>query len=261
MRRQILATLSVCVLGASLTPLSQTSSRSQETSANPWVGRYREVEEYLRTAECDAMENIGPATSALKRCVLRPGGPVSRMAWKPDLPGGYRGFRESYKTNIAAYELDRLLKLDMVPPTVERELQGHKGSATFWVENVVPADDKTLQTASERSRWEKRLTQMMMFDALIGNRDRNRLNILRDTAGNMILLDHSRAFGSGNETVKLTRYDPNFWARIDKLTRTQLDAALGPWLDANDITAILDRRERMKADINRRAREPGFVHE
>lgn len=246
MRRQILATLSVCVLGASLTPLSQTSSRSQETSANAWVGRYREVEEYLRTAECDAMENVGP--DALKRCVLRPGGPVSRMAWKPELPGGYRGFRDSYKANIAAYELDKLLKLDMVPPVVERELQGHKGSATFWVENIVAVDDKTLPPASERARWEKQLAQMMMFDTLIGNAERNRQNTLRDKAWNMVLLDHSRAFTSGNETVLTrTRHDPNFWARIEKLTRTQLDAALGSWLDANDITAILDRRERMRA--------------
>lgn len=108
------------------------SSTSPGPGSKTWVGRYLEVEEYLRTAECVAMENIGPGLPpALRRCVLRPGGPVSRMAWKPLLPGVYRGFRESYKSDIAAYELDKLLKMDMVPPAVERELQGHKGAAVF----------------------------------------------------------------------------------------------------------------------------------
>ena len=40
---------------------------------------------------------------------------------------------------------------------------------------------------------------MTMFDNLIGNRDRNRGNMLRDAEWNVILLDHSRAFGVGSE--------------------------------------------------------------
>ena len=77
------------------------------------------------------------STQSLARCTLRPGGPVARMAWKTLAPGIYRGFFASYKNEIAAYELDKLLKLDMVPPTVERQLQGITGAAQLWVENVV----------------------------------------------------------------------------------------------------------------------------
>ena len=47
------------------------------------------------------------------------------MAWRSLPPGVYRGFRESYKAEIAAYELDKLLKMDMVPPSVERQLEGN----------------------------------------------------------------------------------------------------------------------------------------
>jgi hypothetical protein len=214
------------------------------------VGRAQEIEEYLRTAECDTIENLGPG----KRCVLRAGGPVARMAWRPDLPGLHRGFKERYQTNIAAYELDKLLKLEMVPPTVERELQGVTGSATLWVENTASAADKAAPPASEQSHWDTQLAQMMMFDALIGNRGRNLANILRDRAWNMILLDHTRAFGVETELPEgLTKHDPAFWSRIEKLTRQQLDAALRTWLDANEIAAILGRRDRMRAEIKRRA--------
>ena len=89
-----------------------------------------------------------------------------------------------------------------------------------------------------------------MFDDLIGNRDRNRGNMLRDATWSLILLDHSRAFGAGSELPhKLSRIDEGYWARIESLTRDQLDAALHAWLGENEIRAILDRRERMRVDI------------
>lgn len=239
----------------SLTSLAQTPA-SPETDARTWIGRYAEVEEFLRTAECNTLEQLGPSSGGPKRCVLPPGGPVSRMAWKPQVPGVYRGFRESYKAEIATYELDKLLKLDMVPPVVERELQGNKGSATFWVENIVASDEKGAPTADDRSRWDKQLTLMKMFDNLIGNKDRNAKNVLRDKRWNMILLDHSRSFGTGTELAHvLSRPDPDLWTRIEQLTRKQLDTALGRWLEEADIAAILTRREKMKADIGRRVEE------
>lgn len=238
-------------------PLS--TSPAQEVGAKAWVGRYQEVEEYLRTAECVGMEDIGKGSSAAKRCNLRPGGPAARMYWRPQIPGVYRGFKESYKADIAAYELDKLLKLDMVPPVVERELQGHKGSATLWVENLL-AYGGVPPSASDKSHWETQLTQMRMFDNVIGNKDRNLGNVARDAAWNVILLDHAKAFTAGTElTNNLTRIDQDLWARMDKLTRTQLDARLGPWLDENEIAGILDRLQKMKADIKKRFGEPALV--
>ena len=99
---------------------------TQGLGAKIWVGRYQEIEEYLRTAECVSMEVLLLAN--VMRCTLRPGGPVARMAWRALPPGVHRGFCESYRAEIAAYELDKLLKMDMVPPSVERQIQGNKGA-------------------------------------------------------------------------------------------------------------------------------------
>lgn len=221
---------------------------TQGLGARIWVGRYQEIEEYLRTAECVNMEVF--ASNNLVRCTLRPGGPVARMAWRALPPGIHRGFTESYKTEIAAYELDKLLKMDMVPPTVERQLQGNSGRAQLWVENVVDATDPASPTQTEKAHWDGQLVRMTMFDTLIGSRDRNRRNMLRDRAWNLILLDHSRGFTAGTELFyKLDRVDEGFWAKIESLTRSRLDAALGAWLDENQIKAILDRREKMRVEI------------
>ncbi len=75
---------------------AQQPIAAQETGSKIWVGRYQEIEEYLRTAECVNLEKLG-ADIELGRCVLRPGGPVARIAWKTlnrDLP---RFFHELQK--------------------------------------------------------------------------------------------------------------------------------------------------------------------
>lgn len=221
---------------------------TQGLGAKIWVGRYQEIEEYLRTAECVSKEVF--ASTNVTRCTLRPGGPVARMAWRALPPGVHRGFTESYRAEIAAYELDKLLKMDMVPPSVERQIEGHKGGAQLWVENVVDASDPALPLRTEKAHWEGQLVRMTMFDTLIGNRDRNRGNMLRDAQWNLILLDHSRAFGASPELAgKMTRIDGAFWTRIESLTRPQLDATLRAWIGDNEIQAILDRRERMRAEV------------
>jgi len=236
------------VLLACLPLLGGLAPSSEQLGSRIWVGRYQEIEEYLKTAECVSMEVFGPDKVA--RCTLRPGGPVARIAWRPGPPGVYRGFRESYKAEIAAYELDKLLKLNMIPPSVARQLEGHDGAAQLWVENVFGLEPDASPGEPNRAEWEGQLARMTMFDDLIGNRDRNRGNMLRDAAWNLILLDHSRAFGKGTELPRrLTRIDEGLWARIDGLTRDRLDAALRAWLAADEIRAILDRREKMRAEI------------
>jgi hypothetical protein len=216
--------------------------------AKIWVGRHQEIEEYLRSAECMSIEKLGFGSAV--RCTLRPGGPFARLAWKPLPPGIYRGFKESYKADIAAYEVDKLLKMDLVPPTVERQIEANKGAAQLWVEDVVDLKANAVPGEADRANWENQLVQMKMFDNLIGYHDRNTGNMLRDAAWQLILIDHSRAFRDGTDTPhKLDRIDARLWSRIESLTRPQLDATLGAWLDAAEIKAILDRREKMRAEV------------
>ena len=225
---------------------------AQARSAKTWIGRHQEIEDYLRTADCVSMKWLAPNYAA--RCTLRPGGPIGQMVWRPLVPGppGVRqGFRENYEAEIVAYELDKLLTLDMVPPTVERQIQGTKGSAQQWVEGVVDATDPAVPEGKDRIHWESDLLRMTMFDMLIGNRARVPTNMLRDGAWNLILIDHSRAFGTGAARVgKLTAVDRALWTKIEALTRTQLDKALGGRLVPGQIETILATRDLMRADVN-----------
>jgi hypothetical protein len=189
---------------------------------------------------------------------LPPGGPVARMFWRPFPPGFRRGFWMSYKAEIAAYELDKLLKLDMLPPTVERELKGIKGGAVLWVENLAAWTYPEPPPESNKTDWEKQLARMTMFDNLIGNQNRHTGNMMRDARWNLVLVDFAGSFRSGNVLpARITRIDREFWGRVQSLTRSQLESRLGPWLDANEIANILDRRERMKFEIDKLIAEEG----
>jgi hypothetical protein len=251
-RPQRLGALAVCL--SALVSQGQPTY-SQGLSAKTWVGRHQEIEEYLRTAGCVTMQKFEMGAT---RCVLPPGGPIARMAWRLIPPGVYRGFWTSFKADLAAYELDKLLKMDMVPPTVDRQLEGNVGSAQQWVEDVRDLKSAPMPPESARAVWEKQQARMMMFDNLIGNRGRDSANVLVDAAWNFILIDHARAFRPDPELRhRVSPVDAELWEKMQGLTRAQLDARLGAWLDENEIAGIINRRERMKAEIDRLVAERG----
>ena len=137
--------------------------------------------------------------------------------------------------------LSRHLRLDMVPPVVEREIKGVKGAAVFWIEGVKPWDPATLPRGPG-AKWSLQTSRMMMFDQLIANIDRNQGNLLHDEAGHVFLIDHSRAFTSKPDLSGLKspqQFDPVLWQRMAALTRADLDAVVGRWLTRLQIEALL----------------------
>src|SRR5689334_23126979 len=109
-----------------------------EACSRTWPGKEAEIEAYLRTAPIVRMEMVPIGVTRPERAVLADGGPAARFAWKPLPPTMKNGYRESYKAELAAYQLDRLLELHMVPPVVEREIDGATGAAVYWIEHTKP---------------------------------------------------------------------------------------------------------------------------
>src|SRR5262249_57240737 len=101
-------------------------------NAKTWMGGAAEIEDFLRTTPILKMDDLSVGVTHPKKATLPPGGPVQYLAWKSIPPARYEGFWESYLSEVAAYELDKLLQLNMVPPTVEREYKGDRGAAVMW---------------------------------------------------------------------------------------------------------------------------------
>lgn len=229
----------------------QSSAVASPSCSVSWTGREAEIEEFLHQGTITRLENVPIGVTKPRRAIFESGGPVARAAWKA-LPPSYKsGFRESYKAEIAAYLLDRLLDMKMVPPAVERRHQNQTAAIILWAENTRMWDDKNPPKGPE-PRWSREISRMKMFDQLIANIDRNAGNILYDPDWHIILIDHSRAFIEKKDLrgmQPLIRVDKALWERMDALTADRLTQALGEWVSAKEIDALLARRDRMRDAI------------
>jgi hypothetical protein len=230
-------------------------------NAKVWLGHAAEYEEFLRSAAVVRIEDIPVGVTKPLRCYFAPGGLVESMVFKSIKPGIQTGFWESYKSEMAAYELDKLIDLQMVPPTVEKRVKDDLGAAVMWVAPVrsfKQMGGPPTPPPEHVDSWNRQLSRAKMFDNLINNRDPNLGNWLVDPAWNLILIDHTRAFAAGKDLVhKMNRIDRGLWERMQGLELATLKASLDRHLDGGQIKDILGRRDRMKAEIEKMVAERG----
>ena len=224
-------------------------------SAKTWLGQEEQVEAFLKSAEVVRLEPIGIGVTSPDWMYLAPGGLVERGVWKNLPPGIYQGYYESYKAEIAAYELDRLLGLQMVPPKVEKRVEGDLGMASMEVKDAPTVSARggfPTPPPAQRAWWTVQMIRAKMFDNLINNQDPNEGNWMVDSAWNIILIDHSRALARGTEMQHvLVQVDRDLWDRMKALDEVALTAGLGDWLGEGEIRSILERRDVMEAEIGK----------
>ena len=249
----------ICCLAAALAPSSAAAAEPPgRTSLD------LEMEQFLLTAEVVQTEEIGQGLSKPKRLTLQQGGRILRACFKTvdEVGTGISysiGFEADYADRfiyeVAAYRVDRLLGMNLVPVVVVREIDGVAGSLQLWIEDAV--DLKRLvqlgQGAKAMKQFEVESQWMQILDALIYNTDRNPTNILVLKNGKGIyFIDHSRSF-------RLYRKLPPWTAKglqafpddaEDRLLKMDKDALLGELeelLGKNRVLAVDKRRLKLLA--------------
>jgi hypothetical protein len=224
--------------------------------ANVWQGHANEYEDFLRKATVEKVVALPIGVTRPQRAHLAPGGLAASFAWKPLRPGVQQGYFESYKSEIAAYELDKILQLNMVPVVVERKVDHESGAAVLWLDGV--RSWESVLPLPKPPTWDQQIARMKMLDDLIGNSDRNKGNLLVDADWHIFLIDHSRAFVTDNKLPQeLQTVDRRLWERMQALDAASLKTALGTWLDGRQIQALLKRRDAMQKKIDALAAKYG----
>jgi len=225
-----------------------------------WMGREAEFEEFLKTADVVSVEKIGVGVTDPSRVVLRKGEQEFRAAFKPIKRGRASGYWESFEAEVSAYELDKVLGLNMVPPTIAREIDGQKGSLQLWVENCKLYEEVKDQVPLTVS-WSNQLSRMKTFDSLILNSDRNARNFLVDPEHDIILIDHSRAFLTdkkiGPVAILPYQYDRQLMERLKVMNKNQLEGIFDGVLMGGQIDAILARRDMLVEHVEKMIAEKG----
>ncbi len=199
-----------------------------------------------RTARSDGTELLQLEQTGLRvTAVFRPAA-TNRSA--PALP------------EVAAYRLDRLLELDLVPVTVRRALDDHVGSLQLDVTEL-PDDARRVAEGAGAESWcplQDQFNLMYAFDWLAGNPGRSRDEIRYVPEGwRLVLTGNRRLFGLGTDAptyLRATRIEipGRLGARLKNLSTELLATELGDVLDERQRGAILARRDRLLAPATRR---------
>ncbi|MCH7667297.1 MAG: hypothetical protein IH936_15380 [Acidobacteria bacterium] len=230
-----------------------------------------QVLEFLRTAEVvDSVEIKGSLNRPLKLTLEKDGVRAHAIFRTVNVERDEmrhvrehaRGFRDSYVFEVAAYELSRLLDLDNVPPAVLRKIGREKGSVQLWVEQAMGVQERMEQGIDPRHEklWLFQKQNMVVFDNLIYNFDRNPGNILIDASGKVWFVDHTRSFKKLpvlSNRAQMKVLERRFWNRLCDLDAEAVREQLDPYLDGRQIEALLARQRKIVKTIKRRIAEYG----
>jgi len=222
------------------------------------------LERWLVEAEIVDIENLDTGVTNPRRVTLRKDGVELRAVLKQlSTTSGSENQSQAiegsdrFEYELAAYKLDRLLGLDMVPVTVERTVKGRRGVVQFWIDDSINVR-RMLEQKKQPSGWcdvGPQYNLMNIFDVLIHNSDRTQENALFTSDWMLVLIDHTRAFRLAQKRPTLLyrggiQMPPALAARLSTLTRERLLEALGPYLRPRQIDALLKRRDQLLKDHN-----------
>ncbi|CAN5689231.1 hypothetical protein BH24ACI5_BH24ACI5_11600 [soil metagenome] len=162
-------------------------------------------------------------------------------------------FRDKWHFNLAAYKLDRLLDLQLVPVTVERRWRTKAGSFTWWVDDVMMDEGERLKkklAPPDPDCWNEQMRLLRVFDQLVENNDRNLGNMLISKTWRLWAIDHTRAFRRSKvppRPANMTQVDRRFLQRLAALDFDTLKREVGRYISDFDIRALLARRDAILA--------------
>jgi len=227
--------------------------------AQPAQGGDREKEEFLlQGVVVDTGQPPGGTSRSVKATLRLDGIEHAAMVhtideWKASfqlLDRAEFDFRDSYRNNIAAYRLDRLLGLGMVPVTVPRSYRGRSASFMWWVDNVMMDEAERLKRGirpPDPTGWTRQIYVTRIFDQLIYNFDRNTTNLLIDEQWRVWMIDHTRSFkvfGELREPENLgTRCERGMLAAMRGLDTPLLEKTMGDLLSPDQVKGLLQRRD------------------
>ena len=184
-----------------------------------------------------------------------------KQQFQGDKGGVEFDFRDSWTFNIAGYKIDRLIGMNVVPVSVERNHGYSPAAYTWWLDDVKMDEEERLarKKANEKAKgptkeaeppdvekWNQQMQMVRVFDQLIGNVDRNLGNLMITNDWRLWPIDHTRAFRT-NKQLKaadnVTRCDRAVFERMKALDKATLTRETGKYLSTFQIDALLARRD------------------
>src|ERR1700719_3005684 len=222
-----------------------------------------QIKQFLQTADIVKSKQSGKGVTHPWRLTLSNGTithdasfqAVDEHKQKMDLGNGRieLAFVDSYKYNIAAYEIADLVGLDsMVPVYVERKWQGKSGSLSWWL--PIKMDDaerfeKKIEPP-DTDKWNKQMYRIRVLDELVYDTDPNLTNVLIGEDWTIWRVDFSRAFRTSKDlrTPKnLVKCDRQLFEKLKALKADELTEKTKGYLSKAQVNGVMTRRDKIVA--------------
>jgi len=224
----------------------------------------KEVEDYLKKAEIVRVEKdkIMGRTAPWK--VTLDNGEVSRKGYfkyidrsRPKIPP------DSFKYEIAAYELSKLLGLEIIPPIVEREIEGIKGSLQIGVKEFITESyrKRSGDIPPDAIKFQRTIETIRIFENLVYDEcnDEDDIFIQKDD-WKVWRVDFTEAFFPSPELIlncELTCCSRKLYENLQNLLDEMIKTRLSPYLNKKEIKTLLERKNIILKKIKKLIKERG----
>ena len=166
-------------------------------------------------------------------------------------------FVDSYKYNLAAYQLTELLGIDdLIPVHVERKWNGNVGSLSWLVPVKMDEDDRLKRKvpAPDADAWNKQMYKVRVLDELVYDTDPNLTNVLIGEDWKLWRVDFSRAFRLTKDvksTKNLEHCDRQLFEKLKTLNENELAQKTKNFLTKPEVQGLMARRDKIVAFIRK----------
>jgi len=172
-------------------------------------------------------------------------------------------FIDSYKYNIAAYQLAELLGLDdLVPVYVERKWKGDTGSLSWWLPVKMDEVERHKQklTPPDSDAWNHQMYRVRVLDQLVYDNDPNLTNVLIGENWKIWRVDFTRAFRLSKDLrdpKDVEHCDRQLLEKLKALDGNELAAKTKDYLTKDEVKAVMARRDKIVALLQKLIAEKG----
>ena len=161
-------------------------------------------------------------------------------------------FVDSYKYDIAAYELAKLIGLgDMMPVTVLRKYMGKNGSLSWWLPAEMDEEVRMKKKISppDVDAWNNQMHKKRVFAELVFDTDSaNVTNVLISKDWHLWMIDFSRAFRlyhNVKNPKNLVKCDRRLLENLRKLDEKELTEKTKNLLKETEVQGVMARRDKI----------------
>lgn len=225
----------------------------------------KELEEYLKKASIS--EKQSSVTRTVAYFVDLDDGNIKRGGFLKFTDNRRPNFvADSYIYGLAAYEMDKLLDINIIPPSVEREVEGQKASLMLLIDREMDEGGRRLRKTMppDPEKFFNALEEIKVFEHLVYSTslclESDLEDVLITPQWKVWRVDFSEAFVPSPGLIQgceITRCSRKFYQNLVSLKDKEIRSKMRKYLNKDEIDTLLKRKKLIIETIRKLIEEKG----